>query len=122
MTEVDCYDDSIVRYVIRRHQYDPETRHFRWLYESAYDNKKEYTKRLQEAFDELHHRQMKNEAHLKEQVSGSVLEVGYFSDSKSRRERHFAQGAYRPVNWKTRFLFRYLSIKPWLNGRMQRRY
>lgn len=27
MTEVDPYDDSIVRYVIRRHQYDPETKH-----------------------------------------------------------------------------------------------
>ena len=53
MTLVDPYDDSIVRYVIRRHQYDPETNHFRWFYESAFDNKREYRRKLQEVFDEL---------------------------------------------------------------------
>ena len=47
MTLVDPYDDSIVRYVIRRHQYDPETNHFRWFYESAFDNKREYRRKLQ---------------------------------------------------------------------------
>ena len=35
MALVDPCDDSIVRYVIRRHLYDPETKHFRWFYESA---------------------------------------------------------------------------------------
>jgi len=44
MAEVDPFDDSKVRYVIRRHRFDPETNHFRWFYEKAYDNKREYEK------------------------------------------------------------------------------
>ena len=110
MTEVDPYDDSKVRYVIRRHQYDPETKHFRWFYESAYDNKRQYGKRLQDAFDELAMRRLNGGVHIKEQVSGQKLEVGYFSNSKSRRERQFLQGAYRPANWKTRILLGPFSI------------
>ena len=110
MAEVDPYDDSIVRYVIRRHQYDPETKHFRWFYESAYDNKRQYGKRLQDAFDELTLRRLGGGVHIKEQVGGQKLEVGYFSNSKSRRERQFLQGAYRPANWKTRILLGSFSI------------
>ena len=51
MAKVDPYDDSVFRYVIMRHQFDPKTNHFRWFYESAYDSKWEYGKRLQEAFE-----------------------------------------------------------------------
>ena len=47
MTEDDPYDEAIVRQVIRRHQYEPETKQFRWFYKSAYDNKRQYEKRLQ---------------------------------------------------------------------------
>ena len=78
MTLVDPYDDSIVRYVIRRRQYDPETNHFRWFYESAFDNKREYRRKLQEVFDELGARQAKGEAHRKEQLAGGVLQIGNF--------------------------------------------
>ena len=78
MTLVDPYDDSIVRYVIRRHQYDPETNHFRWFYESAFDNEREYRRKLQEVFDELGARQAKGEAHRKEQLAGRVLQIGNF--------------------------------------------
>jgi len=91
--------------VIRRHQFDPETRHFRWFFESAYDKKREYEKKLQEAFDELAVRRIKGEAHIKEQLSGQRLEIGYFSNSKFRRERRLLQSAFRPANWKTRILF-----------------
>jgi len=117
MTEVDPYDDSIVRYVIRRHQYDPETKHFRWFYESAYDNKRQYQKRLQNAFDELAMCRLGSGVHIKEQVSGQKLEVGYFSNSKSRRERRLLQGTFRPVNWRTKMLFWFSSI----SSRIQRK-
>ena len=118
MAKVDSRDDSIVRYVIRRHQFDPETRHFRWFFESAYDNKREYGRRLQEAFDELAGRRVNGLAHIKEQVTGQKLEVGYFSNSKSRRERHFLQGSFRPANRKTRILFWFFSIRHRLQRKM----
>lgn len=116
---VDPYDDSKVRYVIRRHKYDPETRHFRWFYESAYDNKRHYERKLQEAFDEIEMRRLNGEVHTKERVSGQRLEVGYFSNSKSRRERRLILGSFRPVTWKTRLLFWLFSIKHRLRKRMQ---
>lgn len=118
MTEVDPYDDSIVRYVIRRHQYDPKTNHFRWFYESAYDSKREYEKRLQEAFDELASRRANGLAHNKEQLGGRRLESGYFANSKLRRNRRLLQGAFRPANWKTRILFWFFSIRHRLQRKM----
>lgn len=111
MTEVDPYDDSIVRYVIRRHQYDPETKHFRWFYERAYDNKRQYEKRLQNAFDELAMRRLGGGVHIKERVGGQKLEVGYFSNSKSRRKRRLLRGTFQPVNWKTKMLFWFSSFR-----------
>lgn len=110
MAKVDPYDDSVFRYVIMRHQFDPKTNHFRWFYESAYDSKREYGKRLQEAFDELASRRANGLAHDKEQLSGRRLESGYFANSKLRRNRRLLQGAYRPVNRKTRILFGFFSI------------
>ena len=121
MTEVDPLDDSIVRYVIRRHQYDPETKHFRWFYESAYDNKRQYGKRLQDAFDELAMRRLGGGVHIKEHLSGQRLEVGYFSNSKLRRERQREQGTLRSVNWKRRILFMFFSITHRLPRRMHKR-
>jgi|GEM_PF-6004017 len=119
MTEVDPYDDSIVRYVIRRHQYDPETKHFRWFYESAYDNKRQYGKRLQDAFDELTMRRLGGGVHIKEQVSGQKLEVGYFSNSKLRRELRLTPLVFRPASWKTRIIFWFFSIRHRLRRKMR---
>jgi hypothetical protein len=75
MAKVDPFDDSVKRYVISRHRYDSETRHFRWVYERAFDRKREY------------------------------LEIGYFSNSAFRRARRIEQGAFRPVTWRSRISF-----------------
>lgn len=68
MAEVDPFDDSIIRYAIRRHVYDPETNHFKWSYEKAYSKRREYERNLQEAFDELSARQVNGEADRKSVV------------------------------------------------------
>lgn len=39
MPEVDPFNDSIFRYAIKRHTFDPGTNHFRWIFESAYNDK-----------------------------------------------------------------------------------
>jgi hypothetical protein len=110
MAEVDPFDDSIVRYVIERHRYDPETKHFRWFYESAYDNKREFKKQLQEAFDALEIRRVNGNAHIKEELAGVTLEIGHFANAKLRRELRQRQGAYREVSPRTFKLFK----KRWL--------
>ena len=109
MAEVDPFDDSIVRYVIRRHQYDPETNHFRWFYESAFDNKGEYGRKLQEAFDELGARHEKGEAHRKEQLAGGVLQIGYFRNSKSRRLERAKEGRMYVASPRNKIIFLLLS-------------
>ena len=92
MAKVDPYDDSIKRYAIKRHAYDLEKKHFRWIFESAYDKKREFKRHLQAAFDELESRRQKGEAHVKEQVAGQILEIGYFRNSKSRRQAREEEG------------------------------
>ena len=86
MAEVDPYDDSIFRYAIKRHRFDSETNHFRWVYEAAFNNKREYEKKLEKAFNELEARHLKGEAHFKEQLAGEELKIGYFKNSKIRRQ------------------------------------
>jgi hypothetical protein len=105
MAEVDPFNDEIVRYVIKRHKYDPETKHFRWFYEIAYDNKREYERKFDELGDELEARKLSAQAHFKEEVSGQRLEVGYFQNSQTRRRDQQEQGAYREVNWRNRIVF-----------------
>ena len=105
MAEVDPFNDEIVRYVIRRHKYDPETNHFRWFYEIAFDNKREFERKFDELGDELEVRQLSGEAHVKEEISGFRLEVGYFQNSQARRWAQQEQGAYRVLNWRTRIVF-----------------
>ena len=110
MAEVDPYDDSIIRYAIKRHAFDPETNHFRWIYETAFDNKKEYEKKLQEAFDELGARREKDQAHLIEQVTGQVLELGYFGNSKSRRQERKEEGRFYIASPRNRTIFFLMSF------------
>jgi hypothetical protein len=104
MAEVDPYDDSIIRFAKTRHKYDPETKHFRWTYESAYDNEREFKKKFEQISNDLEARQLSGQAHSKEDVSCQRLEVGYFQNSQARREARHAQGAYRELDWKFRFV------------------
>lgn len=121
MAEIDPYDDSIIRFAITRHNYDPETKHFRWIYESAYDNKREFKKRFEQVSNDLEARQLSGLAHSKENVSGKRLEVGYFQNSQVRREARHAQGAYREVDWKLRFVLVLEKVRRFIPFRFRRR-
>lgn len=102
MTQVDPFDDSKVRYVIRKHKFDPGTKHFRWIIETAFDDKKEFEAAIDQAFQELELRRQSGEAHVKEQVSGMKLDIGHFKNSQRRRLLRQEQGAFLPDNLITR--------------------
>jgi hypothetical protein len=121
MAEVDPLNDEIVRYVIRRHKYDPETNHFRWFYEIAYDKKREYQRKFNELGDELEVRQLSGEAHVKEEISGFRLEAGSFQNSQARRWAQQEQGAYRALNWRTRIVFYFQNRSPRWRIRFRRK-
>ena len=97
MSRVDPFDDSIVRYVIKRHKYDPETNHYRWFYQCAYDNETEYLKAFSEIGAALEELRLRGEVRHKDQIAGLRLEIGFFTNSKRRREAREMQGAYREV-------------------------
>lgn len=109
MAEVDPYNDSILRYAIKRHRFDSETNHFRWIYEVAFDNKKEHKRKLQEAFKELEARHEKGEAHFKEQLAGEELQIGYFKNSKLRRQGRYEEGRFHEVTPRNKIFFLMLS-------------
>jgi hypothetical protein len=121
MAEVDPLDDALDRYAITRHKYDPETNHFRWFYEIAYDNKREYERKFDELGQELEVRQLSGEAHFKEQISGIRLEVGYFQNSQARRWARQEEGAYQVLNWRTRIVFFFQNINTRWRIRFRRR-
>ncbi len=123
MAQIDPYEDSVLRYVISRHQFDPETKHFRWFYESAFDNKQEYKRKLQEAFDELGARQEKGEAHLKEQLAGGVLQIGHFRNSNSRRQERVEEGRMYVTSPRNKIIFLLLSQRnPFISSRRLNKY
>jgi hypothetical protein len=118
VAQIDPFDDSVLRYVIRRHQYDPETKHFRWFYESAFDNKREYKRKLLKAFEELEVRQVKGEAHLKEQLAGEVMQIGNFRNSKSNRQKRAEEGRMYLASPRNRVVFLLLSHRiPFVRSR-----
>jgi hypothetical protein len=119
MTKVDPFDDSIIRHAILRHAFDPGTNHFRWIFEGAYDDKKEHGKKLQEAFDDLADRRLRGVAPLKEQVTGQVLEIGYFRNSKSRRQQRFGEGQFYVASSRNKIIF--LLLTRWRPLRPSRR-
>jgi hypothetical protein len=121
MAEVDPLDDAIDRYVISRHKYDPESNHFRWFYEIAYDTKREFERKFDELGEELEVRQLSGEAHFKEQISGIRLEVGYFQNSQARRWARQEEGAYRVLNWRTRIVFFFQNRNSRWRKRFRRR-
>ena len=98
----------------------PVTKHFRWIYESAYDNKREFKKRFEQVSNDLEARQLSGLAHSKENVSGKRLEVGYFQNSQVRREARHAQGAYRELDWKLRFVLALEKVLRFIPFRFRR--
>ena len=75
MAEVDINDISVRRFIITRHRFDPETNHFRWMPEIAFNRKRVWRKHLNKSLKELEKRRQQGMAHLKEQVTGYELDV-----------------------------------------------
>jgi hypothetical protein len=90
MTEVDPFDDSIIRHAILRH-----------------------------AFDDLADRRLRGVAPLKEQVTGQVLELGYFRNSKSRRQQRFEEGQFYVASTRNKMIF--FLLTRWLPLRRSRK-
>ena len=74
MAEVDLNDETIKRFAVFHHRFDPITNHFRWFGEIAFDNELEFNKHFNAASAELDARYAAGGAHFKEQLAGRILE------------------------------------------------
>lgn len=86
MAEVDINDDSIKRFAIFHHRFDPETNHFKWVGIKAFDKKREWKKYLTKAGAELALKRASNEVSMKEHISGRILEAGSIKNNKAIRK------------------------------------
>lgn len=77
MDPVDINDDSIKRFAIFHHRFDPETNHFKWVGIKAFSKKREWKKYLTKAGAELALRRASNEVSLKEHISGHSHELKF---------------------------------------------
>ena len=91
MAEVDIGNDSIKRFAVFRHRFDPVTNHFRWFGEIAFNNQREFNKYFEAVCAELEARRAANEAHFKEQFAGRILEP------ESIQKNYPGHSAYREI-------------------------
>jgi hypothetical protein len=77
MAQVDPQDDSIMRFIVRHYQYDPDRRERRHVVVAAFDNEAEYKARLQEVAAEIRRRRETGEDVDREHASGLIYEPGY---------------------------------------------
>jgi hypothetical protein len=104
MAEVDINDISVRRFIITRHRFDPETNHFRWMPEIAFNRKREWRRHLNKSFKELEKRRQQGMAHLKEQVTGYELDVDNIKSNDLL------------VGPRERLIFKLLRLKNFLPG------
>jgi hypothetical protein len=64
---------SALRYVVKRHRFDSETNHFRWMTEEIFDNKRQCRKYLKKEWADLEFRKNSGQAHFKEELSGYII-------------------------------------------------
>jgi hypothetical protein len=81
MAEVNINDSTIKRFVITCHKFDPETNHFRWLPEIAFDRKRDWNRYWDRWVEDLKLRNKMGTSHPKEQISGYILDVGNIKKS-----------------------------------------
>lgn len=74
MAKLDIKDDSRRRYVISRHAFDPKTKHYIWIPEMAFTQKREWHRHMKLANSELEKRYAQGLASPKEQIAGHILE------------------------------------------------
>jgi len=84
MAEVDPDNESILRYTVRHHKFDPETNHFRWFNIKTFDNEAEMTQLMNQIFEDIERRRNLGEADLKEQVAGSFSHTNSELNSSGR--------------------------------------
>ena len=85
MGRVDANDDTITRYVVRHHRYDPGRREWRQVVEAAFDNEEEYLTYVNSADSALTSCQAAGEASLRESYGGVVKQPG--DDARARAVR-----------------------------------
>ncbi|TSA20054.1 MAG: hypothetical protein D4R69_05855 [Actinomycetales bacterium] len=83
MSEVNINDSSIKRFVITCHKFDPETNHFRWMPEIAFDQKRDWNRYWDRWVADLELRSQMGTSHSKEAISGYILDVGDVKESIS---------------------------------------
>lgn len=91
MAEVDLNDETIMRFAVFHHRFDPITNHFRWFGEIAFDNELEFKKYFEAACAKLDARLATSEAHFKEQFAGRILEP------ESIQKNYPGYSAYREI-------------------------
>ncbi|MBI3430369.1 MAG: hypothetical protein HY050_10030 [Actinobacteria bacterium] len=110
MAEVDINNNSIKRFAVFHHRFDPETNHFRWIGIKAFSNQREWKKYLATAMAELAIKHEANET-LKEQISGRILEAESTENNATIRN-------HRSTLWFLRVSKMSMSYlgKPFQNG------
>lgn len=91
MAEVDLNDETLKRFAVFHHRFDPITNHFRWFGIIAFDNEREFSKYFKAVCVELDARHEANEAHYKEQFAGRILEPA------SIQKKFPGHSAYREI-------------------------
>lgn len=102
MSRVDPDDDSIRRFVVYHHRYDPDRHERRHVVVAAFDNKGEWNACMAETQAELRRRRAKGEAvEPYEGVSGVVLEPGYRRRQQNARVvRRAMKHGVMPTGWE----------------------
>jgi hypothetical protein len=104
MAEVDINDISVRRFIITRHRFDPETNHFRWMPEIAFNRKREWRRHLNKSNKELEKRRQHGAAHHKEHITGYELDVDNIKSNDL---------LVGPREW---FIFKLFRLKKFLPG------
>lgn len=81
MSEIDISDDSLTRFVVKHYKFDRSTKHFVHLELMAFDNKKEFEKKISELGKSLQILQNANKVSSSEYVYGVIYQPGHFAQT-----------------------------------------
>lgn len=73
----------VPQYVVKRHRFDSETNHYRWMPEVTFDKKRKWKKYLKKELADLEVRKNSGRAQQKEEVSGYILNPKELSRTKT---------------------------------------
>lgn len=83
---IDCDDDGVKRFVVRRYAFDPVRRERRHIVVAVVDNNREFERLIQRLSAELQTRRASGEAvDSREQFSGNVMEPGHLARAAKGR-------------------------------------